>query len=323
MSRERSSSPIPLDIIGVIAATVVAYLATGLPPGAPIRVGIGVAYLLFVPGYVLTTAVFPAKPPADARGYGNPLGPASVKTIDGTERLALSFGLSLVLLPLLGLVLAALPWPFNRLNVLAVTTAFVAVALLVGLFRRARLAEDIRYDAPFRSWGTRAHHVLFRTPTIDGVLNIVLAVVVIAAAGSMAFALAAPADGSTYSSVTLLTRDEGGDLVAADYPTEFSQGSGQNLALVVENHEGESVRYVVVVQLQRVDGGRVTETAELDRYAKQVPAQGTWRIRHTVTPTMAGEDLRLVYLVYTESAPGSPGIDNAYRHVSLWIDVSG
>jgi uncharacterized membrane protein len=37
---------------------------------------------------------------------------------------------------------------------------------------------------------------------------------------------------------------------------------------------------------------------------------------------MTGERLRLVYLLYKGSAPPTPTVDNSYREVHLWINVT-
>lgn len=312
----------PLDLLVVIAATGAAYAVTWLGAGAPVRVAVTLSYLLFVPGYALSTAVFPARRHvADADGVARGRRTA-VAALDDRERLAVSFGLSLALLPLFGLSLAALQWGFAPRAVLTLTTLFVGSAMVIGVFRRAGLTRDVRYVPPVERWRREATDALFRTPMADRALNVALAVAVVAAVVALGVGLVAPQDGTSYTSLSLLTRSDDGQLVAADYPTEFSSGQGQRLVVEVANHEGEPVHYVLVVQLQRVEGGQVTGVEELDRFDKRVPPAGTWQVRHDVTPTMTGEDLRLVYLLYRGSAPGDPTVQNAYRHVSIWIDVS-
>jgi uncharacterized membrane protein len=41
-----------------------------------------------------------------------------------------------------------------------------------------------------------------------------------------------------------------------------------------------------------------------------------------VTPTLTGQRLRLAYLLYRGSPPPDPTVENAYREVHLWINVS-
>ena len=59
----------------------------------PIRIILGLLFVLFLPGYSLIAALFPKK-----------------KDLDTIERLALSFGLSIAITPLIGLLLNYTPF---------------------------------------------------------------------------------------------------------------------------------------------------------------------------------------------------------------------
>lgn len=313
----------PLDIGVIIASVVVAFVAIGLGRGSPVRMVVTLAYLLFVPGYALSTVFFPAKLGPDRRRRAHPLGPAPGAALDGVERAAVSFGMSLVLLPLFGLTLAALSWPFTPWWILVLSGGFVAVAMLVGAIRRIRLPDEARYDLPTSRWMHGVGDGVARVPAVDALLNVILAVAVVTAAGALAVAIVAPQDGSAYTEMTLLTTAEDGEFVAADYPTDLTRGQSEPLVLEVTNHEDRPVQYTVVVKLERVnDGGQVVEADELNRFEKEIPAEGTWQIQHTVTPSMAGDDLRLNYLLYVGEPPENPSASNAYEHVYLWVDVS-
>lgn len=314
---------LPIDVLLVLVAIGAAYLAVGFGAGSPVRVAIALGFILFVPGYALSTALFPATLAPDRRRHRHPLGPARGAALDGIERLAASFGFSLVLLPLFGLVMTALSWALTPGNILTMTSGFTLVATLVGAVRRARLPPDARHEVPVRDWIDGASDRLGREPAVDAVVNLVLALAVVTATAALAVAVVAPQEGGTYTDLTLMTPTEGGDPVAADYPTEFTEGAGEPLVLEVANHEGRTVHYTVVVRLERLDDrNRVVQADELDRFEKQLPAAATWQIRHTVTPTMAGDDLRLTYLLYEGEPPETPHTINSYRHVYLWINVS-
>jgi uncharacterized membrane protein len=52
-------------------------------------------------------------------------------------------------------------------------------------------------------------------------------------------------------------------------------------------------------------------------------AQGeTWTEEYGITPTMEGERLRLVFLLYEGEPPANPTLENAYRSSRLWVNVS-
>ena len=86
----------------------------------------------------------------------------------------------------------------------------------------------------------------------------------------------------------------------------------------------------MVVELQRATVGtesenvtvRVDEEHELFRVRQRVADNETWHYRYTVTPTLTGERLRLVYLLYRGDAPATPSAESAYREVHLWVNVT-
>ncbi|MDZ7730415.1 MAG: DUF1616 domain-containing protein [Natrialbaceae archaeon] len=91
----------------MVVLTVVVNLAVFVPglSETPVRVPLGLAFLLFVPGYVFIAALFPE---AGESPRSDPDGTRS--GIDGIERVALAFGLSIALTPLVGLALNFTPW---------------------------------------------------------------------------------------------------------------------------------------------------------------------------------------------------------------------
>ena len=77
-----------LDLILVVFLTSLCILFVLIPPldETPVRIILGLPLVLFLPGYSLIAVLFPRK-----------------GDLDAIERIALSFGLSIALVPLLGL----------------------------------------------------------------------------------------------------------------------------------------------------------------------------------------------------------------------------
>ncbi|MFC6865265.1 DUF1616 domain-containing protein [Halomicroarcula sp. GCM10025817] len=307
-------------IVGLLAVANVALLL--LP--SPVRLLLAGVFLCLLPGYALTTLVFPAR---RGRQTANPFRQNLNDGVLGEgERAALSLGLSVALLPLFGIGMAFSALPLTVQNILLVVTAFVVVALAGGTVRRLRTSSDARYKAPFWYWLGEGYRGL-QGNTVDVLLNVGLAVVVIAAMSTFAMALTTPQDGVTYTEASLLTESPDGKLVAGNYPTELGPDGRADLVLRVSNHEGEDKVYTVVVQLQRLEAGSegaraVTERSELLREVQRVESGESWEYDHTVTPTLYGEDLRVAYLVYAGTPPANPTTDNAYRYLSLSVDVT-
>jgi uncharacterized membrane protein len=89
-----------------------------------LRYLLGVVFVLFLPGYTFIKALFPTQVPVKT----------SSESIDAIERVALSLGMSLALVPIVGLLLNYTPWGVRltpiTLSLLALTVAFALAALL-------------------------------------------------------------------------------------------------------------------------------------------------------------------------------------------------
>jgi len=78
----------------------------------------------------------------------------------------------------------------------------------------------------------------------------------------------------------------------------------------------------VVMLVSTNDDGEATQRARLDSFRNEVAAEETWRQEHTVAPPLRGERLRLTYLLYYGAAPELPTVQNSYRELHVWLDVS-
>ncbi|MEM2168491.1 MAG: DUF1616 domain-containing protein [Candidatus Bathyarchaeia archaeon] len=88
------------------------------------RYALGSIMVLFLPGYSLVEALYPS---------GGDLSPL--------ERLALSIGLSLALVPLIGLILNYTPWGIRLNPIVAATTLLTIALLMVSAYRKFTLLK--------------------------------------------------------------------------------------------------------------------------------------------------------------------------------------
>lgn len=324
---------LPVDVVLGIVWLALAYGATFLSAGSPVRIFATLATLLVLPGYALTTALFPATSQRSGGsilgGTENGTGTRFSENIEGLpslpdpDRAALSFGLSVASLPLLALLVESLFGTYEVEGVLAVLTAFVSVAFAVGVVRRWRIPATERYELPLDRWLSTCRSTVRYGNGWDMALNVGLAAVIVLSMSTLAVALVAPQDGTEFTETYLLADQGDGDWAAKNYPTDLERGESVPLMVVVANQEDRDVNYAVVVSLQRLDDGNVTEREILNRFQHRVADGESWRKSHQVTPTMTGERLRLAYLLYTGSAPENPTAEGAYRTVSIRIDVGG
>jgi len=119
-------SPQATDVWVVLTLTVAAIVATllipeGLYPIVILRWILGALFVLFLPGYALTAALFPKK------------------ELDFSEQVALSFGLSLVVTPLVGLILSFTPWGIALNPILICLALITGISVIVGAYRKATI----------------------------------------------------------------------------------------------------------------------------------------------------------------------------------------
>jgi len=110
--------------IAITTTITVFIIPEELYPWVFIRYILGSIFVLWLPGYTFIKAFFPKSPTPKA----------SEKNLDTIERIALSIGMSLALVPIVGLLLNYTPWGIRLtpivLSLLALTVAFATAALL-------------------------------------------------------------------------------------------------------------------------------------------------------------------------------------------------
>jgi uncharacterized membrane protein len=117
--------PLYLSLTVSLGTLLVVYALPDDFPLVVFRWVLGSVFVLFVPGYVVVEALFP-------KG----------RELDGIERLALSVGLSLALVPLVGLLLNYTPWGIRLDPIMASLTILTIGLALVAFARRFRLSVE-------------------------------------------------------------------------------------------------------------------------------------------------------------------------------------
>lgn len=319
----------PVDLIAVvlIAAGVVILTWKSGANTSPVRVALGFGFVVFVPGYALVSLLLPAST-SSADGIARDScgrGPLAVTTV---ERMVLSIGSSVILVPLLGIVLNYSPWGLRPIPLVVLIGAVTFVLSVLAAARRRRLPPSRRYRiSSSRSFTSLRDWVAASDNRLDIALNVGLVIGLLVAIAGVGLAVAIVDNGEHYTEFYLLSEDpETGELVADEYPTQLTQGQEAELHVGVTNQERKQTTYTVVVLLDRMTGTpgnkTVVERTEVDRFQQTLKHGETWERRHTIEPSIEGEQLRVTYLLYTEPTPSDPSVDNAYRNLHIWIDVS-
>jgi len=116
-----------IAIILIASCLISVYLSEFIIASA-LRIVFGSIFVLFIPGYSLVEALYPRE-----------------EDISPLERLALSIGLSLALVPLIGLILNYTPWGI-RLNPILISLSLTSLTLLIISSYRKFNIFRLRYE---------------------------------------------------------------------------------------------------------------------------------------------------------------------------------
>jgi len=110
--------------IATITVAVVFTVPEDFYPWSYLRNVLGIIFVLWLPGYAFIKALFPVQVPIKT----------STENLDTIERIALSLGISIALVPIIGLLLNYTPWGIHLtpivLSLLALTLVFATTAVI-------------------------------------------------------------------------------------------------------------------------------------------------------------------------------------------------
>jgi uncharacterized membrane protein len=235
-----------------------------------------------VPGYTLQAALFPR-----------------AEEMDGPERLALSFGLSVAVVSPLALLLDALPWGIQLWPIVAAEGLFILVCSAVAWYRRRRLAERERFVLALEFDPGTWWAVQDRT---NRVLYSILALALLTAAVAATAIIVLPKPGERFTEFYVL----GPEGLAEGYPRTAAVGQPMEVPVAIVNREGRTAVYLLRIELDDHLLARIGPIV--------LPSGQVWEGPVSVVPSMAGRDQRLEFLLYKD------GGDVPYRSLLLWLD---
>jgi uncharacterized membrane protein len=234
-------------------------------PANVLRLILGLPFMLFFPGYALVSALFPKK-----------------DTLDSLERIAFSFGLSIAVTVLAGLILHYTPWGLDLYPILLTLTGFILVTSAIAYYRRRRLPTGERFAFSFQISLPRWAEL----SPINRALSIVLVLTMLGAMGVLGYVIAAPRGEERFTEFYLL----GPEGTTENYPRELEVGEKGIVTLGIVNHERQEVSYHVEIRINGVKNGELGQL---------VLAQGEERKEEvSFVPQGAGDNQRVEFLLY-------------------------
>lgn len=273
---------IPNELVFINILTLMLILIIALLPPNVLRIIMGLPLVLFFPGRVLVMALFPRR----------------VDT-GSIERVALGFGLSIVVTVLVGLVLNYTPWGISLYPILISLALFTLATSAIAYYRWHRLPGDKRFTLSLQvalpQWAGLSN--------LDKALSIVLMLSILGATGVLFYVVAAPRAGEQFTEFYIL----GPEGEAKDYPKKLVVGEEAIVTLGIVNHEGQEMSYHIEVVIDGVKNGELGPLLLADNEEKEEEVG--------LVPQKAGDNQRVEFLLYKDGE-GKP-----YATLHLFIDA--
>jgi uncharacterized membrane protein len=214
-----------LALIGLVAAGI------GVPIlFAVLRVLLGLVFVLFLPGFTLQAALFSRQ-----------------GDLDLPERLGLSFGLSLAVIPWVALLLDKLPWGIKFWPILVAEGSLILFFSLLAIYRLHRLPPNERIQPV--NW-TGLPEWLSSLEKRERRLYAILTGTMLIALLSAAAILYLPTPADLYTEFYIL----GAQGLAEEYIRETRLGEELTVTVGIVNHERKTKTYQIEVNIQNLWG---------------------------------------------------------------------
>ncbi len=303
------------DLIAIGVWLILTLISIALPilNASAIRMVFALPSILFIPGYALIAALFPQR-----------------EGLDGLERIALSFGLSIAIVPLIGLVLNYTPWGIRLGPVVSSLVGVTLVFILAATGRRAAVKPKDRFTVQFQEMLCEAHTFLYpkdRTG-LDLILNVVLLLSLVVALVVTVYVIAPPKEAEHFTEFYIL----GAQGKSAEYPRTVQMGKSYPMSIGIGNHEYRNVTYTVEIYLVNMTFDPVTNASylvtakTLHRFQVELSHNETGEIPWNLTVSELGSN-RIEFLLFNETVPESSippadRIGSSYRDLHLWVNVT-
>lgn len=250
-----------------------------------LRTILGLPFVLLLPGYLLTAVLFPQ---ADDLG--------------GLDRTVLSVGLSIIMVPLIGLLLNHLSWGIRLWPMMFTLTFFNIFLAVLGWYRRIKLPEEKCFilipEVHLRQWTQKAKELKFvhKAVLITYLLSLV----------TLFYILFSPKTGDNFTEFYIT----GQDGLVSGYDQQLQVGEYGVVKGEVINHEHQKTIYRMEI---RVDGDLIQAITpiSLEHLEK-------WEEKVSFKAEKPNDAAKVEFLLFKDSEDTTP-----YRQLKLWVKVRG
>ncbi len=292
-----------------------------------IRIILGLPFLLFIPGYLLSFVLFPFR--------------KTKTTIDNIERLALSFALSLAIVPIIGLGLNYTPEGLQLEPILISLLVFIIGFGVIALYRWHLTPPQERVITTLNIYPPKLGK------NLDTVLTILLVASIIIAPVSLTYVILTPRTEETFTEFYILSPDS----TAEGYQRDLVIGENTSVIIGIANHEHKTINYTIEIWLldlsivynettfeDEIAYNHLWYMAKMNAVLDHTPAnidklwEPQWEHNFTFNITRKG-DFKLLFLLFTTPTENysfeenyknitDQKINGSYRATNLWLYVS-
>jgi|GEM_PF-4545805 len=272
----------------------------------------GILYVLFIPGYMFVLVLFPRR------------------TMPGYVRGVMAFGTSLLLTWFYSLFLMLSGLNVNLGYLSGIFTAHLLLFTIIVIMQRRKFSDHYAPWIDIKTVAEKINKIRIKLE-ISSILNILLVIfvgVIIILASTI---ILAPRNGERYTEFYLLNGSGSHD----SYDDSVVSGGEVNLTLGIVNHEGEKIRYdVLIFQINStINNGTIINNKML--YIGQINTTldhvdidlngdfvKQWEERISVRPTEVG-NYKLLFVLYknNDSLDNFFTVGNNYSDTAIGLNI--
>jgi len=258
-----------IDLYIVLITTFLAVIFILIPPFNQtfLRIPFALVLLLFLPGYVFISALFPGR------------------DLSGIERFTLSVGLSIAITVFDGFAISVTVWRFRPTSIVVSLSVIILFFVMITFLMRWRLPYEQRFIPDIRPF-IESLQTKEKMNDIEKALIIAMVGSIIIASGMLIYAKLTFEE-EQFTALYIL--GPGGK--AEGYQTNLSFGLPASTIVGIENYEHEPVNYTLQVIL---DGGILSNQSMTLKHKEK------WEQEVSFVPVSLGSRLKLEFLLFRE-----------------------
>jgi uncharacterized membrane protein len=299
----------PVTLIFCMIWSAIAFFFIILDISNPLRIILSIPIIIFIPGHVLICALFPTK--------------KTDKGIDFTERIALSLGVSLAIVPLFGIVLNYTPWGLKLQPIILSLEAFILIMGSIAIIRWFNTPPSNRFTLTINISAPK------HESRLDKTLTVILVVTLIIALSLVVYVAITPKEVEKFTEFYYTASGGTGN----EYLRDIVAGENASIIIGIANHEYRTINYTVEVWLVNQTTiynetsnknetvynnvwfmDKINITLEHKPINLEEAWSPQWEYNYTFNITHLG-DFNLVFLLYTSPTPPY-SVDTDYKTIA-------